>query len=159
MPTIQPGTLLQSSEQMDDPIFSETRLLIVRADKNGCIGFILNRPFPRSLHELVEFSYVRPWPLWYGGPVAAEELFFVHRCPQFAAGAEAICEGIYLGGDFELAIKELNQHLLSEKDLRLFIGYAGWDSGELEEEITQGYWLVQDMTDILIEIFSDLDLN
>ncbi|MBL7754388.1 MAG: YqgE/AlgH family protein [Chitinophagaceae bacterium] len=148
MLTIQPGTVLQSSEQLDDPIFSDTRLLIVRADHNGCIGFILNRPFPRSLHELVEFSQFQPWPLWYGGPVGAEELFFLHRCPQFATGAEVVQEGLYLGGDFQQAMVELKQQVLSKKDIRLFIGYAGWDYGELEEEIQQGYWMIQDTTDL-----------
>ena len=99
---------------------------------------------------MVEFSHVRPWPLWYGGPVSTEELFFVHRCPQFASGAETIRGGLYLGGDFHQAIVALNQDQLSETDIRLFIGYAGWDPGDLEEEIQQGYWMIQDSGEVIL---------
>ena len=47
-----------------------------------------------------------------------------------------------MGGNFKQAIAHINSGLLTEADIKIFIGYCGWDKGELEEEIASGNWLI-----------------
>jgi len=81
-------------------------------------------------------------PLYEGGPVDTEHLFFIHCRPDIIQGGTLVNNKIYVGGDFEQAVKQLNNKQLTLKDIKLFIGYCGWDVNELEAEIAEGSWKV-----------------
>ena len=64
--------------------------------------------------------------------------------PDLIEGGKRITAGIYLGGDIHQAIAAINQQQIDEKDIKLFIGYCGWDAGQLTEELAEGSWLPLD---------------
>lgn len=150
---IAPGTILSSSPLMDDPNFMGASVLITEYNEEGATAFVFNKRFERRLNELVEFSSGPAFPLYAGGPVDKEHLFFVHHRNDLIPGGELVSDNVYFGGDFTQAIAHINSHTLTEKDIKIFIGYCGWDKGELEAEIGEGSWLITD--ELLDLVFED----
>ncbi len=78
-----------------------------------------------------------------GGPVDIERLFVLHKRPDLISGGEQITNDLYLGGNMEQVIEAINNKGASSQDIQLFIGYCGWDAGELEAEIEEGSWVIE----------------
>lgn len=133
---------LHSTALLNDSLFEKAIIFITEKNEKGAMGFVVNKLFPRPINELVEFKDSIPFPLFEGGPVDQEHLYFIHRRPDLIAGGDLIVNNIYLGGDFKSAMMYINNNTITEKDIRIFIGYCGWDYGELEEEIAEGSWEV-----------------
>lgn len=133
---------------MDDPIFANTIVLITELNEAGAIGFILNKPFDRKLNELVEFSASKPFPLYIGGPVDQEHLYFIYEQTTLISDGELVTDNLYVGGNFGEAVEAIDADLLDADDIKIFVGYCGWDVGELEAEIEEGSWeVVEDEKD------------
>jgi putative transcriptional regulator len=144
---LQAGLCLKSTAALaDDPTFSNTTILITEYNANGALGFVLNRPFGRSLHELEEFKQSPYFPLYEGGPVDQEHLYFVHQRPDIIEEGTSIGKGIYYGGNFSQAVRQINNKSLTTNYIKIFVGYCGWDAGELEAEIEEGSWVLIDET-------------
>lgn len=137
---IKPGTFLKSSVLLNDSEFEDTLIFIAEFNAKGAIGFVINKPFSRSLNELAEFRYNLPFPLHDGGPVDREHLFCLHCRPDLIPGGVDIDKGIYWGGDFKQAVFHINNNTITTKEIKIFIGYCGWDYAQLEEEIEEGSW-------------------
>lgn len=139
--TIQPGDRFRSADTMTDDNFIGTEILIATVDGTGCMGFVYNKKFHRPLNELVEFRQSKPFPLFVGGPVDQEHLFFIHQRKDLISGGQEISDGLVLGGEFRQAIDAINTGRVNNSNIKIFIGYCGWDFGELEEEIAEGSWI------------------
>jgi putative transcriptional regulator len=137
---ITAGQHIKSTPLLVDSIFENTNLLICEVNENGAWGFIINKIFPRKLNELVEFQHCQPFPLYEGGPVEQEKLFFIHQRPDLIEGGKHIVDKYYWGGNFKQAIKHINAQTIEEKELQLFLGYCGWDDQQLQQEIAEGSW-------------------
>ncbi len=133
---------------MDDTFFAKAVLFIAEHNEKGAMGFVVNQPFSRRLNELEEFKRVRPVPIYVGGPVDQEHLYFVHRRPDVITGGTLVADGIFLGGDFKAAVAGIDNNMLTEGDIKLFLGYCGWDGVELEEEIAEGSWVMLEEGDV-----------
>lgn len=144
---MQPGTILRSTSLLNDTIFEGTSILITEHNENGAMGLVINKLFDRKLNELEEFKHGIPFPLHDGGPVDREHLFFVHQRPDLIKDGTLISNSTYLGGDFKTAVRLINAHTISEKDIKIFIGYCGWDANELEAEIAEGSWEAREHAD------------
>jgi putative transcriptional regulator len=138
------GKFIHSTDETDEDLFSKALILLVESNNKGETGFILNKPFPRSLNELTEFSRSRSFPLYTGGPVDQEHIYFIHRRPDLIPGGRLIDGDLQLGGDFEQALKGINNSELTTQDIKLFLGYCGWENGDLDEEINAGSWTLSD---------------
>lgn len=121
-------------------IFHKCKILIVEKNNKGAIGFILNKPSGRNLNELAQYADCPPIPIWHGGPVDEAHLFFLHRLNEL--GGDRIMEHLYYGGDFATAVKWLLSGKLADDSLTLFIGYCGWEGGQLERETSNGDWII-----------------
>jgi len=142
MRDIKAGIYLKSTAVLNDSFFEDTSILIVDHNEKGSTGFVTNKPFGKSLHELIEFNQAKPFPLMDGGPVDRDHIFLLHKRPDLIDGGEQINAGLYLGGNMDQAIEAINNGDLNPKDIQLFIGYCGWDAGELEAELEEGSWIL-----------------
>jgi putative transcriptional regulator len=138
------GKILISMPSLDESIFEKTVVFITEHNEKGAMGFIINKIFPRTLNELIEFKDAKSFPLYNGGPVEREHLYFLHQRPDLIEGGIAITDTTYIGGNFKQAITHLDNNMITENDLKIFIGYCGWDPQQLEDEIEEGSWLVID---------------
>ena len=136
------GILLKSSSGAEDEVFGNSIVLITEVNNDGVTGYIINKLFHRRFNELVEFIDSPPFPLYEGGPMEHEKLFFIHNQPDLIDGGTIILNDTYFGGDFKAAVNYLNMGLLNGQSLKMFIGYCGWDAGQLEQEIEAGEWTI-----------------
>jgi putative transcriptional regulator len=150
---IQKGLLLKSTAALDNTIFAGAAIYITECNAGGAVGFIINRSFERSIDELEEFKHSVYFPLYDGGPVDKEHLFFIHRRPDRINDGIQISGAIFYGGNFRQAINGINNKSLSAADIKIFVGYCGWDAGELEAEIAEGSWVIATGTEDYL--FSD----
>lgn len=150
---IQPGAILISAPLLDDPYFEKVVIVITEYNEKGAIGFVVNQLFERKFNELVEFSQSGPFPLYEGGPMERESLYFIHQKPDLIEEGIPIAGSAYMGGNFKQAVQLLNNKSLAAEDIKLFIGYSGWESGQLEEEMEEGSWLLINAS--IQHIFSD----
>lgn len=134
------GTIITATDLLKDTFFENATLLVTEYNDKGAMGFVINKRFSRSLNELEEFKHSPAFPIYDGGPVDREHLYFIHARPDLIAGSEAVSEGLYLGGDFTAAVKAIANGSLTQKEVKILLGYCGWDTGELEAEIAEGSW-------------------
>jgi putative transcriptional regulator len=140
------GKLLLSEPFMNDPNFKRTVVLLASHNEEGSVGFVLNRPMELKLGQVIEEFQDNFFPIWDGGPVQRDALFYVHTMGEEIPESNEIIKGLYWGGNFETVKALIKGNKISENEIRLFIGYSGWGAEQLQEEIKRNSWLVANAT-------------
>jgi putative transcriptional regulator len=89
-------------------------------------------------------------PVYYGGPVQTDSIHFVHQYPHLIDDACKIAEEVYWGGNFETVKALLQNNELDPQRIKFFLGYSGWGSGQLTDELKEKSWLTVNTTKHLI---------
>jgi putative transcriptional regulator len=144
------GKLLIADPFLKDPHFARSVILLCEHQEEGSLGFVLNKLFHQTLDELIPEIADSKIPLYYGGPVQADTVHFIHQCPQLIEGGFEIMKGIYWGGAFERAIDLVNEKIVSPGKIKFFIGYSGWSSGQLEGELQEHAWIISNASPALV---------
>jgi len=138
------GDLLIATPSLREPTFARTVIaLLEHDDENGTVGVVLNRPMSVAISDVVEAVtdlVTAPSTLFDGGPVAPTTAIALGRV---APGAEP--DGwTYVVPPLVTVDLDHDPSLLaaSVRDLRVFVGYAGWSAGQLQGEIEEGAWYV-----------------
>lgn len=124
-----------------DVSFNRSVVLLAEHNDEGSVGFILNKPLEYDICDLIT-EIVVPFKVYNGGPVEQDNLYFIHKVPHLIEGSIEISDGIYWGGDFEKTISLINNLTITEADIRFFLGYSGWDSLQLDQELSSNSWVV-----------------
>lgn len=138
--------LLIAMPSLGDPNFAQTVALICDHSAKGALGLILNKPLPMRMGEVFEQLEIdlggkapREQHVLRGGPMQTDRGFVVHAA----------------GGEWDSTLKVSDAiHVTTSRDILAAIargegpsqafvalGYAGWDGGQLEEEIRANAWL------------------
>lgn len=135
------GRLLVAVPHMLDPNFWRTVVLICEHSSEGALGLIVNRPT-----EAEVFDYLPGWThlvtepsvVFQGGPVQpAVAVGLARTVRRPIPGATDIIDGLAL---FDLGSDPAESE--GVETLRVYSGYAGWEAGQLEDEIASGGWFV-----------------
>jgi putative transcriptional regulator len=144
------SSLLVAMPQLADPNFRRSVVLVVHHDAESTFGLVLNRSVDLSVRELCEsldFAWhgERSAEVAWGGPVESNTGWLLFQ-DDLDTDLELEGEGVSrLGGElcFAGSMEVLRQLALHPpRDLRIFLGYAGWGHGQLEAELAQGAWVV-----------------
>lgn len=128
---------------LGDTSFHRSVVLICATEEKSPMGFIINKPFDFTLGEVMP-EVNKDLPLYYGGPVDMEQLFFIYKDnEQRLDRSKMIGEDLYFGGDIDTALTLIEHGQLGHHNCRFFLGYSGWAKGQLEEEIDLGSWIIQ----------------
>jgi len=136
------GTLLIAEPSLTGDIsFTRSVVLLAEHSEEGSLGFILNKPLHYMISDLVKEIEI-PFPVYNGGPVEQDNLYFIHKVPHLVNCSVEIADGIYWGGNFETIITLINNGDISENDIRFFLGYSGWDALQLDQELESQSWVL-----------------
>ena len=124
-----------------DVSFNRSVVLLAEHNDEGSVGFILNKPLDYHINDLITEINV-PFKVFNGGPVEQDNLYFIHKVPHLINNSVEISDGIYWGGDFDRTIELINQGVITEKEIRFFLGYSGWASLQLDQELLSKSWIV-----------------
>ncbi|WP_243699906.1 YqgE/AlgH family protein [Lysobacter sp. N42] len=132
---------------LEDPFFNRSVTYICEHNQDGAMGLIVNQPVEFSLLKLLEQIEITPpqgakldnKPVYAGGPVATDRGFVLHT-PQ-----KGWKSSLQLSDDIMVTTsKDILAAFGSDSaphDYLLTLGYAGWEAGQLEEEIAENSWL------------------
>lgn len=141
---IHSGHLLLAEPFMLDPYFRRAVVLLCEHDREeGTIGFILNKSVRMQVSELVNDFPDFEAEVYYGGPVGTNTLHYMHTLGEQLEGAAHVVDNIYWGGHFDQLKMMIGNGQVHEDDIRFFVGYSGWDSEQLEQEMRKGSWIVE----------------
>ena len=125
-----------------DVSFSRSVILLTEYNtENGSVGFILNKPLEYTLKDFIP-EINSNLPVYNGGPVEQDNLYFIHKIPELIPGSVEISQGIFWGGDFKAISKLLAQDKLTQSLIRFFLGYSGWSTQQLDQELELNSWVV-----------------
>ncbi|MDO9373556.1 MAG: YqgE/AlgH family protein [Ferruginibacter sp.] len=136
-----PGILLIADPFLKDPHFMRTVVFICEHQEEGTFGFVLNKKYEQTLDELINNFDGFSIPVYYGGPVQGDTIHFLHQYPDMIPGGQEVMKGVFWGGDFEMVTKLVQNNEVDMNKIRFFIGYSGWSSGQLNDELTEKTWL------------------
>ena len=137
------GKLLIAEPSIIDDSFGRTVVLLTEHNENGSVGFILNKPLGYTINDLVPDLNCSS-EVYNGGPVEQDNLYFIHQSPEKIPDSIEICNGIYWGGDFSALKKLINDKKINPDSLRFFLGYSGWSSKQLLNEMKEDSWVVSE---------------
>lgn len=142
---IQPerGRLLISEPFLADPNFERTVVLLCEHNEEGSFGFVVNKPSLLKIGEVVDAIAAVEERVFVGGPVQQDTLHFLHRHSDLEKAVN-IRDNIYWGGEFESLVTRIDTSVMKPSDVRFYLGYSGWSSGQLEAELQEDSWIVCD---------------
>ncbi len=156
------GTLLISKPNIiGDESFSRSVVLLTEYNEEGVIGFILNKRLDYMLNDLIPDVELE-LPIYQGGPVEMDNLFFLHSIPDLIPNSLLIADNIYWGGDFEKVNDLIKNKEIAGDEIKFFLGYSGWHKDQLTEEIDDNSWIIKTNTSkefVLSEEIQDLWKN
>jgi len=132
---------------LGDPRFAESVTFICEHNAAGALGIVINRPLDVKLHDMFNqlgleddqqrFNRV---PVYLGGPVHPQRGFVLHdgHASEWDASLQ-IDDNLCLTSSRDV-LSAIADHNGPEKYL-IALGYAGWSSGQLENELAANAWL------------------
>ncbi|GAA3582795.1 MAG: YqgE/AlgH family protein [Gibbsiella quercinecans] len=135
---------------MQDPRFKHSVIYLCEHNDDGAMGLVINKPMEQFtvesvLHKLKIAPSPRDpaisldKPVFAGGPLADDRGFILHTpCEGFASS-------IMISADTMITTsKDVLETLGTAEqpdDVLVALGYAGWEKGQLEQEVLENTWL------------------
>jgi putative transcriptional regulator len=134
------GQILVALPLLNDGDFKRTVILLAEHNKMGSLGFVMNKPMHLTLKDVVSSVHNINMPIYYGGPVAQNQLFYVHTVGKQITESVHIQQNYYWSGNFTQIITGLKNKIILPEQIRFFIGYSGWGAGQLQKEMKEKTW-------------------
>jgi len=139
-----------------DPNFSHSVTLVCEHSERGALGVVINRPLEMRMSEVLnqlslatEVARLRDMPVLAGGPVQRDRGFVLHRpaaCPYESTMPVSDTLWVTTSRDVLAALAAGS----GPEQAVMALGYAGWEAGQLEEEVRQNAWLTVPCDDALV---------
>lgn len=141
------GRVLLSEPFLNDYYFKRSVVLLVDNGNEGSLGIIINKPLSLKLNEVITDFEKSNINVYLGGPIKTENIYFIHRCGDIIEGSIEIEKGVYWGGNVKIVRDMLINNVISNDDIRFYLGYSGWVPKQLEDEITKNSWAVSNISE------------
>jgi putative transcriptional regulator len=155
------GSFLLSTPQMPDPRFSEQVIYICSHGHDGAVGIAINKPNPLLNLKEVLLTNNLPVPadmnapVYMGGPVEPNSAFILYQSDYVTEQHLEVSSTVYLSRNTRV-LEDIANERGPEKFL-FAVGYAGWEPGQLEQELVSQGWLTIPAQDSIIFDVPDED--
>jgi putative transcriptional regulator len=137
--------LLVAMPSLADPNFAQTVTLICEHSDKGALGIVLNKPLPMKLSDVLTQMKLAPTseqiaaqPVLRGGPVHTDRGFVLHRPGGVWDHTHKVSESIQVTTSRDILAAMARGE--GPTDAFIALGYAGWESGQLEKEMADNAW-------------------
>ncbi|KUJ82897.1 YqgE/AlgH family protein [Microbulbifer flavimaris] len=139
------GQFLLAMPGMEDPRFTHTIAFVCEHSPEGAMAIVVNVPSKVHWREvfqqlsLNDHSQRGEEMVLLGGPLSPEQGFVLHGTGMKFDSTVAVSEDISL-----TASKDILESLAAGRgpdDVLVALGYAGWEGGQLEQELLENAWL------------------
>lgn len=140
------GQLLVATPALKDPNFDRTVVLLVAHEPGGALGVVLNRATEVPVADVLgDWSDLArdPAVLFEGGPVQPDSAICLARMRSPVKRLKGFHRVSGAIGTIDLSadVQRLRESI---GGIRVFAGYSGWGSGQLEQEVKDGSWFLLD---------------
>jgi putative transcriptional regulator len=135
------GHLLIAGPGLVDPNFWRTVVLVGEHSDEGALGVVLNRSSETSVEEAVpELAVLAEGmgAVHVGGPVQPSAVVVLADFAEPDDASALVLDSVgFLPSDVE------PESLGELRRARVYVGYAGWGPGQLDDELEEGSWIVE----------------
>lgn len=147
--------LLIAMPSMEDNFFSRSVIYLCEHNAKGAMGLTLTVPLDMDLHELLtqmKVEHINPalchLPVLAGGPVSTDRGFVLHSPRSGFQSSLALTDDLMITTSLDI-LSSLSTEQAPEQFV-VALGYAGWEAGQLEQELLDNTWLTVPATPELI---------
>jgi putative transcriptional regulator len=142
----QKGRILISEPFLMDNYFKRSIVLITEHSGEGTVGFVLNKPVSMKVNEIMTDFPAIDAIVSLGGPVQTNTLHYIHTLGDIIPNSIKVIGNIFWGGEFDVIKRLLESGSLNNENIRFFLGYSGWQSNQLDNELNDNAWVVADIS-------------
>ncbi len=154
---------LIATPALREGFFARTVTYICEHGESGAMGIVINQPLEVELPEILEhleLDVATPPSdrvVLAGGPVQIDHGFVLHRGENRWESSMRVGRDVLLTTSRDILVAISRDE--GPAQFLVALGYAGWEAGQLEEELTQDCWLtVPADNDLLFDTPHDLRL-
>jgi putative transcriptional regulator len=137
------GKILISTPDVSEDIFSQSVVLIVDHNENGAFGLILNKK-SNLVSNALKSIFQKEIEVFDGGPVENDKVFFILKGKPITDIYMKLENDYYITEDIQTIVNAFIDGKLDADDVKIFSGYSGWATGQLENEVEKKHWTVVD---------------
>lgn len=151
------GKILISEPFLQGIYFQRAVILLVEHNLKGSMGFVLNKRTDLIVNDfLPELKELQDIPIYLGGPVHFDHLFFIHLLGDaIVPNSVKVVDNLHFDGDFGALKRYIANGGPVEGKVKFFMGYSGWTENQLNGEIVRDSWLVGKAPDTSIMLAED----
>lgn len=150
------GKILLAMPGLSDSLFSKSVIFICAHDEHGAMGYIINNTLPslqfEGILKQLDISDVTEKLLsrriYSGGPVDPSRGFLLHDNSYNGEGTNKINDEFSVTVTLD-GLADINDGKGPARSL-FILGYAGWDAGQLEQELQDNSWQIIDATPSIV---------
>jgi putative transcriptional regulator len=136
------GKILIAEPFLPDTFFNRSIVYLTDHNTKGSVGFILNKTIDLKLSSAITGFDKWNEKLNMGGPVAPDTLHYIHNLGDLIPGSVPVSDNISWGGDIDAIRDLIKAGSIQKSQIRFFLGYSGWSSGQLERELKENSWVI-----------------
>mmetsp|Transcript_60811 Transcript_60811/g.192947 ORF Transcript_60811/g.192947 Transcript_60811/m.192947 type:complete len:189 (+) Transcript_60811:1047-1613(+) len=148
--------LLVAMPSLEDGFFERSVIYICEHTNEGAMGIVINLPSTMTFRELIsqadEHAIVEDEKseqiVLCGGPVHQDRGFILHESQEGWSSSVSVTPDIMITTSKDI-LTVLGNDLGPEKSL-IALGHAGWDAGQLEQELHDNAWLTVEADDEIL---------
>jgi len=137
---LKKGYLLVAQPLLIDSYFNRSVILICDHNKNGTVGLQINKSSNQNLKN-INSKILKNENIFLGGPVD-KSMFFLHKKNIISNDSIKINNDLFFSKNIDYLNNLIKNKEIKKDQFKLFIGYSGWNKGQLQQELNKNAWII-----------------